>query len=290
MRKIKLEHPINWNLKMKFFVLPTLPTPDIVEGDRWRRAIRLDDELRAVLVYPESERVLIVEGNFDNREWREIRKKLVDYFGLQNPEELYRFMERDEKLRELLRVFWGFGKAGLMSMSVFEGLVKAVIQQQISFTVAEKITARIVEKFGDVVEWKGVRFYSFPSQQAILAAGHDKLRECGLSRRKAELIIEIAETDGLEELRNLGEEEAYEFLTSFKGIGRWTAELVMSMALGMNVFPAEDLGIRRAVSKLYFDGELQDSAIIREVANNRFGKFSRDILFYLFLYDRNKVF
>ncbi|KUJ94161.1 MAG: 3-methyladenine DNA glycosylase (AlkA) [Archaeoglobus fulgidus] len=286
MWRIELKHAVNWELKMKFFVLPELPTPDIVESGVWRRAIVLDGRAVAVMAYPESERTIVVEGNFENREWEAVRRKLVEYLGLQNPEELYRFMDGDEKLRMLKNRFYGFGRAGLMSMSVFEGIAKAIIQQQISFVVAEKLAAKIVRRFGDEVEWNGLKFYGFPTQEAILKAGVEGLRECGLSRRKAELIVEIAKEENLEELKEWGEEEAYEYLTSFKGIGRWTAELVLSMALGKNVFPADDLGVRRAVSRLYFNGEIQSAEKVREIARERFGRFARDILFYLFLYDR----
>uniref|UniRef100_A0A7C2SNU7 DNA-3-methyladenine glycosylase 2 family protein n=1 Tax=Archaeoglobus fulgidus TaxID=2234 RepID=A0A7C2SNU7_ARCFL len=277
---------VNWDVKMKFFMLPDLPTPDVVEGDSWRRAILLEDKAFAVLVHPEGEGKIAVKGNFSSREWKKIREKLVEYFGLQNPEKLYEFMEGDEKLRMLKELFYGFGRAGLISMSVFEGIVKAIIQQQISFAVAEKIAARIVQRFGKTFEWNGLRFYSFPTQRAIVKAGYENLKDCGLSRRKAELILEIAGEENLEELKNATEDEAYEYLTSFRGIGKWTAELILSMVLGKNVFPADDLGVRRAVSNLYFNGELQNAEKIREVAKIRFGRYSRDILFYLFLYDR----
>ncbi len=286
MWKIELKHAVEWELKMRFFLLPELPTPDVVEGGVWRRAIVLNGKAIAVLVYPEGEGVIVIDGNFSEEEWDTIRRMLVEYFGLQNPDELYRFMDGDEKLRMLKEQFYGFGRAGLMSLSVFEGISKAVIQQQISFTVAERIASKIVRRFGENVEWKGLKFYSFPTQGAVLRAGAEKLRGCGLSRRKAELILEIAKEDNLEELREMNEEDAYEYLTSFKGIGRWTAELVLSMVLGKNVFPADDLGVRRAVSNLYFNGELQNAERVREIAREKFDRYARDILFYLFLYDR----
>ncbi|KUK06868.1 MAG: 3-methyladenine DNA glycosylase (AlkA), partial [Archaeoglobus fulgidus] len=175
MWRIELKHAVNWELKMKFFVLPELPTPDIVESGVWRRAIVLDGRAVAVMAYPESERTIVVEGNFENREWEAVRRKLVEYLGLQNPEELYRFMDGDEKLRMLKNRFYGFGRAGLMSMSVFEGIAKAIIQQQISFVVAEKLAAKIVRRFGDEVEWNGLKFYGFPTQEAILKAGVEGL-------------------------------------------------------------------------------------------------------------------
>lgn len=274
--RIRLRFPVNWDLKMKFAL-----APDVVAGNRWMRAVRCGDELTAVVAHPVSEREISFHGP------EELVDKVVQYLGLHDPEELYAFMERDEKLRILKEKFYGFGRAGLMSMTVYEGFVKAIIQQQISFSVAEKITARIVERFGERVEFEGQRLYEFPAPEA-LATSVDELRECGLSRRKAETIVEISKTAlnfDFEKLRDMDEDEVFEILTSFKGVGRWTAELVMSMAIGMNVFPADDLGVRRAVSSI-FDTS-QDPETVREVAT-RFGKFSRDILFYLFLHDRLK--
>ncbi len=279
--RIKLKFPLNWDLKLRFFAL----TPDVVVGNRWMRIVRHGDRLVPLVVRPESKEVLEFEGP------EEFAERVLQYLGLHDPEELYTFMEKDEGLRILKQ--YGVGRAGLMSMTVYEGFVKAVIQQQISFTVAEKITSRIVERFGGSLEAGDVKLYEFPPPETLASLPVDALRECGLSRRKAETIIEISKTAlnfDFEELRGMGEDEVFEILTSFKGVGRWTAELVMSMAIGMNVFPADDLGVRRAVSSLYFGGVLQSPETVRRVAEERFGKFSRDILFYLFLHDRLKNF
>ncbi len=285
--RLELAFPINWNLKMRFFVLPDKPTPDIVLDGRWMRAVRWKNELVPAVVYPESDRTLRFKGCED------IVNSVIRYLGLQDPGELYGFMEGDEVLRRLKQRFYGFGRAGMMSMTVYEGFIKAVIQQQISFLVAEKITARIVERFGEWIEFEGQRLYEFPHPETISSLSVEKLRDCGLSRRKAEVILEISRTAlsfDFEKLRKWKESEVFEFLTSFKGVGRWTAELVMSMAIGMNVFPADDLGVRRAVSDLYFGGKLQSPETVRRVAEQKFGRFSRDVLFYLFLYDRMKSF
>ncbi|WP_202319552.1 DNA-3-methyladenine glycosylase family protein [Archaeoglobus neptunius] len=291
MWKIRLDHPVNWKLKLKFFVLPDSPTPDMVFDGKWVRALRVKDEIVPLVIYPESSNVLVVDtSEVSEGEKKVVERKIVDYFGLHDPSGLYSFMDGDEKLKFLKERFYGFGRAGLMSMSVYEGVIKAVIQQQISFRVAEKITARIVERFGERSEHRGFVAYEFPDPESLGSAGVEDLRDCGLSRRKAEVIIDISETAtsfDFEMLRKAREEEVYEFLTSFRGIGRWTAELVMSMAIGMNVFPADDLGVRRAVSNLYFDGELKSIEEVRKLAKEKFGNYARDVLFYLFLYDRS---
>ncbi len=104
-------------------------------------------------------------------------------------------------------------------------------------------------------------------------ASIDNLRRCGLSQRKAEYIIGFSEEVAKGSfdpgsLRNLKQEEITEKLTKFRGIGRWTAELVGIACLDKGQGPADDLGVRKAISRYYFDGKLQDVDTIRKFMNN----------------------
>ncbi len=287
--KVKLTTPVNWDLKLKFFVLPAAPTPSYVVRRKWIRAVRVNEKLVPIAVSALSEYEVVIESrNLARKEREKITDMVVDYFGLHDAKELYEFMGRDPKLKSIRDRFYGFGRAGKMSMYVFEGIVKAVMQQQISFKVAERIAANIVERFGERVEFGELLAFDFPTPEKLCSVSVDELRKCGLSRRKAEVIKNISETAlsyDFEKLKTLSSSEVMDFLTSFKGVGRWTAELVMSMVLGFNIIPADDLGVRRAISNLYFGGELQSSETVRKVAE-RFGEFARDILYYLFLLDR----
>ena len=113
------------------------------------------------------------------------------------------------------------------------------------------------------------------------------MRRCGLSLRKAEYIKEfssrVVEGFDPEELRGKDPSEIMETLTSFRGIGRWTAELVMIASMGLNVIPADDLGVRRAISHFYFKDELQPPEVVRRFAEERFGRFMKDVLVYLLM-------
>ena len=75
----------------------------------------------------------------------------------------------------------------------------------------------------------------------------------------------------------------YDILTSFKGIGKWTAELVMAASIGFNIIPTDDLGVRKAVSHFYFNDKLQSSSIVRSFIERKFGIFKRDIIVYLLM-------
>jgi DNA-3-methyladenine glycosylase II len=83
-------------------------------------------------------------------------------------------------------------------------------------------------------------------------------------------------------------EKIIEILTQFKGIGRWTAELIVVTSAGKEALPASDLGARKAVSKFYFNGKLISEEELREFAK-KWGKFSGIITYYLICAERLKL-
>ncbi len=281
---IALKMPINWDLKLKFFVLPSRPTPSIIFRRKWFRALKIGDRLIPVSVEIVDKEVRVRSIQVKKKEKRKIEELIFEYFGLGDPSSLYNFMRSDEKLSLLLKKFPNFGKGIRMSIYVFEGIVKAIIQQQIAFKVAENIAANLIEKYGENIRFGGKRVFDFPTPSLLSRLSMEDLKGCGLSKRKAEVIINVSKAAleyDLENLKRLKQNEVYEFLTSFKGIGRWTAELVMSMSLGFNVIPLGDLGVRRVLTRLY--PEYSNNL---EILAKKFGNFSNDILCYLFLEDR----
>ena len=196
-------------------------------------------------------------------------------------------MDKDDILRRIKEKLYGFGRAGLMSATIFEGIVKAIIQQQISLKVAESITANLVEMHGYRVRFLGECIYDFPDAERLTKISVDELRRCGLSSRKSEYIKGFSEDvmSGFdpEMLRKMEKEEILDILTSFKGIGRWTAELVMVASIGLDVVPADDLGVRKAISHFYFHDHLQPPDVVREFVERRFKGYIRDCIVYLLL-------
>jgi len=283
--------PFDWRLKLRFLLLPERPTPQVVRGDEWLRAFRIGGRLIPVSVRSvgsvEKPALKVLTDYVSEDERGRINSLLCSLLGLGDVKNLYDFMERDEVLRSVKRRLYGFGRAWLMAASVFEGVVKAIVQQQISLRVAENITANIVERYGEKVDFRGGNAYDFPTPETIASLSLEELRNCGLSFRKAEYIKEFSErvVEGFnpEELRGMQPEEILETLTSFRGIGRWTAELVMAATIGLNVIPADDLGVRKALSHFYFKGELQPPEVIRRFAEEKFGEHLRDVTVYLLM-------
>ena len=137
--------------------------------------------------------------------------------------------------------------------NIFIYLVKSITSQQLSTKVAEVIYKRFLNLF-DGKE---------PTPQQVLELKHEQLRGIGFSNSKAVYVKNVAQfaiDRGLDS-RKLGKmenEELILYLTEIKGVGRWTAEMIMMFALGReDVFAVDDLGIQVAMKNL-FDLKIRD--------------------------------
>jgi DNA-3-methyladenine glycosylase II len=131
----------------------------------------------------------------------------------------------------------------------FRTLVRSVIGQQISVKAADAVWGRVAEHLGDV------------SPAGVLAAEETGLRRCGLSLRKVEYLTELAlrfEQGAISPRRwaRLEDGAIIAELTATRGIGRWTAEMLLIFnLLRPDVFPVADKGLQKAVSLRYLGGE-----------------------------------
>src|SRR5205823_14395562 len=96
-----------------------------------------------------------------------------------------------------------------------------------------------------------------PTPAELLAVDAETLRQIGLSHAKAEYLHDLAArlVDGrldLERLRALDDDAARDELTQVKGVGRFTADGVLMLALRRpDIWPAADLALRRAVERVW---------------------------------------
>ncbi len=145
----------------------------------------------------------------------------------------------------------------------FDLLARSILSQQLSTKAARTIRERLL------AELDGSRL----CPQAICSLPTARLRKAGLSQRKAEYLRELAENvvSGRLPLHRLGrlpDEEVIERLVEIRGIGVWTAQMFLIFALGrLDVFPADDLGIRVAIRDLYGLEELPQRATSQRIAD-----------------------
>jgi DNA-3-methyladenine glycosylase II len=133
------------------------------------------------------------------------------------------------------------------SRNLYASLIEAVASQQLSVKAADTIIGRLKEKFDG----------EMPPPAALKRMQVPALRKLGFSNAKALYLKEIATfalQGGLDaaKLDALTDDEAVEYLKQIKGIGKWTAEVVLMFDMGRpDVFPADDLGIQKAMIDLY---------------------------------------
>jgi DNA-3-methyladenine glycosylase II len=164
-------------------------------------------------------------------------------------------------LTERHPIFGGVVKdlAGLKPMrpaSLLEMAVIVISEQQISITAAGAIRARLVARYGDLVE--GV--WVFPDAHKLAGATVEDLRACGYSQRKAEYILEFARQvdDGrldLEALKDMPDEAVRSTLIALRGWGAWSANYFLVRGLARpDCLPSDDLAIRGVVGRYLGDG------------------------------------
>jgi DNA-3-methyladenine glycosylase II len=135
--------------------------------------------------------------------------------------------------------------------TMWEACVNAVVFQQISLHAASAIMGRLTMGLSEPVERGGVRLYPFPSPEQFLSAPDSLLRSAGLSAGKLATLRRVADALGaglLDEpqLEKLPSPDAAALLQSIKGIGPWTAVVILLRGLGrLDVFPANDTSVAR---------------------------------------------
>ncbi len=155
--------------------------------------------------------------------------------------------------------------------TVFESLIDAIVEQQISIKVARSIEDRLAVMFGESIVVCGERFFAFPSADALFAAGVERIWQAGLSLRKAEYIYGVAKliVDGdlnLELLKE-GDSKDVVVLDNIRGVGIWTTELTMLRGMHrFDVLPADDFGLLRVISHYYCGGRKITAVEARDIA------------------------
>lgn len=162
--------------------------------------------------------------------------------------------------------------------TVYESLLNSFVEQQISVKVAHKIE-KLARKFGQKLILDGNTYYAYPAPKDMASSSSEDIHGCGLSLRKAEYIQQASQliVDGKPDLEHMKihkrPEQIISELDDIKGIGVWTAELIMLEGMQrLGALLADDFGIRQVISRYYRDGTPIKSAEAREIAKV-WGKF-----------------
>jgi DNA-3-methyladenine glycosylase II len=140
----------------------------------------------------------------------------------------------------------------------FHALVRSISAQQINLAFAARIRARLALNYGTRLD-VGRDFVYVLEADALASASEEDLRALQLTYAKARAVVATARAATAGELRRedldrMSDDDVITHLTRLPGIGRWSAEWFLARTLGRPRVVAGDLGVRKAVGRLYDAG------------------------------------
>ena len=151
--------------------------------------------------------------------------------------------QRDKVMKKLLSVYKGHLTT---RNNFFYSLTRSIISQQISVSAADSVFSKFEKKCRGKINPKIVSKLSITD-----------LRRCGLSRMKALGIKSLADkildkSFSPKLIKKMSDEEAINYLSSLRQIGRWSSEMVLIFFYNRpNIWPVQDIGLLRAISNNY---------------------------------------
>ena len=165
-------------------------------------------------------------------------------------QDAYKILQKDPVMKAIIK------KTGKLdpvkNTNLYFSLLQSITSQQLSTKAGDTIFGRFLDLFPE----------RKPVPEKVIKINIEKLRAAGLSYAKAGYLKNIAEfslTHGLEyrKLNKMEDDALMEYLTSIKGVGRWTAEMILMFTVNRpDILPVDDIGIRNEMRKMYgIDGE-----------------------------------
>jgi DNA-3-methyladenine glycosylase II len=159
--------------------------------------------------------------------------------------------------------------------TLWEACVNSIVFQQISLLAATSIMRRLLVSIEQPLERSGAQLYCFPSVERVMGAADSVLRAAGLSAGKIATLRRVGEMIGSGALYEVMLEErsssdAAVLLCGIKGIGPWTAAVILLRGLGrLDVFPANDSSVARNLALVAGGASLDVGAVLRILGPER---------------------
>jgi DNA-3-methyladenine glycosylase II len=271
------------------------------ENGRFWQVIRANGKLFLAVVKSDGrvdESKLAVELKSDHKITVEDKKTaeavVTNIFNLDlDLKPFYEAVKDDKILAHLTRELMGLKNP--TTQTAFEAMVESIVEQQISLKVAHNLERRIVKNFGDQLNLEDKIYFAYPTPQQLASVSINEFRGCGLSFRKAEYIQGAAKliVEGklnLEALRTCeSSEQIIRQLDRVRGVGVWTAEFTLLRGMKrLEALPADDLGLRRVISRYYCNGKVISSGEARRIAE-AWGDWKGLAAYYLVVADMKNL-
>jgi DNA-3-methyladenine glycosylase II len=156
---------------------------------------------------------------------------------------------------------------------VFFSLCKSIVGQQISVAAADSVFLKFKKK-GKI------------SAKRVNSLSSTSLKKCGLSRQKVRGIKDLAKKILNKSfkpnlIKRMSDEEAIEYLSELRQIGRWSAEMILLFTFNRpNIWPLQDIGLLRAISNNYKKNYFPPKSFLRKL-NKKFTPYCSVATWYL---------
>ena len=155
--------------------------------------------------------------------------------------------KKDKVMAALIQKYKSPSETVLTSRKdIFFSLCKSIIGQQISVAAANSVFLKFKKKCNNKINANVVNNLKF-----------NQLKSCGLSKQKVKGIQSLAKqtldkTFNPRLIPKMSDEEAILYLSELRQIGRWSAEMILLFTYNRpNIWPVQDIGVLRAISKNY---------------------------------------
>ena len=184
--------------------------------------------------------------------------------------------KKDKVMAALIQKYKSPSETVLTSRKdIFFSLCKSIIGQQISVTAANSVFLKFKKKCKNKINANVVNNLKF-----------NQLKSCGLSKQKVKGIQSLAKqtldkTFNPRLIPKMSDEEAILYLSELRQIGRWSAEMILLFTYNRpNIWPVQDIGVLRAISKNYKKKYLPPDKFI-ELLQKRFSPYCSVATWYL---------
>jgi len=184
--------------------------------------------------------------------------------------------QKDKVMAKLIKRYQSPTETILTSRrDIFFSLCKSIIGQQISVAAANSVFLKFKKKCNNKINAKTIKKLS-----------SIQLKSCGLSKQKVNGIKSLSKqildkSFDPKLIASMNDEEAIIYLSKLKQIGRWSAEMILLFTYNRpNIWPIQDIGLLRAISKNYNKNYLPPDTFIN-LLNKRFSPYCSVATWYL---------
>ena len=221
-----------------------------------------------------------------------LEEEIKEYFDLNRDYE--KIKEELSKIDDYMKESIKYGKGiRILNQDLWETIISFIISANNNIPRIKGIIERLSEKYGKKIEWRGKRYYTFPTPEELKDVTTEEYRKLGLGFRD----IRLYETtkmilEGKVDLKELEENsntiEVREKLLTLSGVGPKVADciLLFSTLKRFEVFPI-DVWVRRVMNDLYIKNEDEtkvNKKQIEKMAQDKFGNLAGLAQQYLFNY------